>query len=292
MGRFAAVLGAAALVAGAAGAAPVPVQTRAEAVESLKAAIEDERRALELLRKDPPHLRAARDRIYGAADRVNGVYDFLSGVPDAAAGQDALGGARADDYAAAHLLPTHYGPRPAGLPRAIEFLERALLRKRAALPFVQEAQAPPPVSQCSDARDNDRDGIIDWMFEPGCTSARDVRENSPFSCAVKSAVVSGRLALSGSCSGTFSEVEFSLLDGVQLNGRYDVKHAPACDPPTLTRVRCKAKNGAQNPRRLVDARFATTSKDPLQRVQLRFFDIRKRQIGRFVVPPLVVPQTS
>ena len=136
MWRFAAVLGAAALAAGAAGAAPVPVQTRAQAVAQLKAAIEDERRALELLKKDPPHLRAARDRIYRAADRVNGVYDFLSGVPDAAAGQDALGGARADDYAAAHLLPTHYGPRPAGLARAIEFLERALLRKRAGLPFV------------------------------------------------------------------------------------------------------------------------------------------------------------
>ena len=98
-----------------------------------------------------------------------GVYDFLSGVPDAAAGQDALGGARADDYAAGHLLPTHYGPRPKGLPRAIEFLERALLRKRAGLPFVQDAQPPPAVSQCSDGKDNDGDGITDWTLEPGCT---------------------------------------------------------------------------------------------------------------------------
>ena len=130
------------------------------------------------------------------------------------------------------------------------------------------------------------------MFEPGCTSARDVRENSPFSCAVKSAIASGRLALTGSCSGTFSEVEFMLLDGVQLNGRFDVKHAPSCGAPTLTSVRCRTKNGAQNPGRLVDARFTTTSKDPLQRVQLRFFDVRKRQIARFVVPPLVVPQIS
>ena len=145
MRRFAAVVGAAALSAGAAGAAPVPVQTRAEAIENLKAAIEDEKRAIELLKKDPPHLRAARDRIYRSADLVNGVYDFLSGVPNAAAGQDALGGARADDYASAHLLPTHYGPRPKGVPRAIEFLERALLRKRAALPFVQDAQPPPAV---------------------------------------------------------------------------------------------------------------------------------------------------
>jgi hypothetical protein len=95
MWRLVAILGAAGLAVSAAGAAPVPVETRAKAILELNAAIADERRALELLRKDPPHLRAARDRIYRSADRVNGVYDFLSGVPDAAAGQDALGGARA-----------------------------------------------------------------------------------------------------------------------------------------------------------------------------------------------------
>jgi hypothetical protein len=53
----------------------------------------------------------------------------------------------------------------------------------------------------------------------------------------------------------------------------------------VTRVRCKTKDGAQNPGRLIDARFTTTSKDPGQRVQLRFFDVRKRQIGRFFVAP-------
>jgi hypothetical protein len=267
------------------------VATRAEAVENLKAAIEDEQRALELLKKDPPHLRAARDRIRRSADLVSGIYDFLSTAPNAAAGQHALGGARADDYAAEHLLPTHYGPRPKGVPRAIEFLERALLRKRAGLPFVQEAQPPPAVSQCSDGRDNDGDGITDWTAEPGCSSARDVRESSPFTCGVRSNLASGRIVVSGSCSGAFSEIEYWLLDGVQLNGRFDVMHAPSCGTPTLTRVRCKTKSGPQNPGRLFDARFTTTSKDPLQRVQLRFFDIRKRQIGRFVVPQLVVPQT-
>src|SRR5688572_10280051 len=117
MWRCAAILGAAALAVNAAGAAPIPVETRTQAVENLKTAIEDERRAHELLRKDPPRLRAARDRIRKSADLVSGIYDFLSTVPNAAAGQDALGGARADDYAAEHLLPLHYGPRPRGLPR-------------------------------------------------------------------------------------------------------------------------------------------------------------------------------
>jgi hypothetical protein len=36
---------------------------------------------------------------------------------------------------------------------------------------------------------------------------------------------------------------------------------------------------------LIDARFATTSRKRNQRVRLRFFDSRKRQVGRVVVPP-------
>jgi hypothetical protein len=291
MWRFAVVVGAAALVAGAAGAKPIPVETRAEAVDQLNAAIEDERRAIELLKKDPPHLRAARDRIYMSGDRVSGVYDFLSTVPNAAAGQDALGGARADDYAAGHLLPTHYGPRPAGLPRAIEFLERALLRKRAALPFVQDAQRPPRVAECSDGKDNDGDGITDWQLEPGCSSSRDVRESTRFSCGLRSGIASGRLVISGSCSGAFSELEVMVLDDVKLNGRYDIILAPSCGKPTVKGFRCRTKEADRNPKHLVDVRLTTTSPFPDQRVQLRFFDVRRRQIGRFVVPPLVVPQT-
>ena len=145
---------------------------------------------------------------------------------------------------------------------------------------------PPAAAQCSDGKDNDGDGIVDWTLEPGCTSARDVRESTRFACTVRSSAVAGRLALEGSCSGAFSEVEFTLLGGLQLNGRFDIKHAPSCSPPTVMRVRCRTKNGAQNPGRLVDARFTTTARRPGQGVQLRFFDIRKRQIARFVVPLL------
>ncbi|MGH3070647.1 MAG: hypothetical protein ACRDNB_00065 [Gaiellaceae bacterium] len=139
-------------------------------------------------------------------------------------------------------------------------------------------------AQCSDGKDNDGDGITDWTVEPGCTSARDVRESSRFSCTVGPRVVSGRLALEGSCSGSFSEIELTLHDGLQLNGRFDIKHAPSCSPPTLTRIRCRTKNGAQNPRRLVDVRVATTTRAPGRRVRLRFFDVRRRQIGSYFVP--------
>ena len=72
---------------------------------------------------------------------------------------------------------------------------------------------------------------------------------------------------------------------------YDIMHAPSCGKPTLKGFRCKTKEGDKNPKHVLDIRLATTSPFPDQRVQLRFFDIRKRQIGRFVVPPVVVPQT-
>jgi hypothetical protein len=286
MWRVAAVFCGALLLTMAAAAAPVvpvPVDTRAEAIAQLKAAIEDELRVIELIRKKPPRVETARDRIDQSRARLSGVYDYLSTVPGAGAAEGAVATARADDWAAYVLISAPGGPDDLGQRRAIEFLERALLRKRGALRVLPD-ERPPATAQCSDGKDNDGDGIVDWTVEPGCSSARDVREGSRFACTVDSSVVSGRLALEGSCSGTFSEVEFTLLDGLQLNGRFDIKHAPSCSPPTVTRVRCKTKNGAQNPGRLVDVRFATTARQPGQRVQLRFFDIRKRQIARFVVP--------
>jgi len=102
---------------------------------------------------------------------------------------------------------------------------------------------------------------------------------------VESRIASRRLALTGSCSGAFSEVELMLLDGVQLNGRYDIMHAPTCSAPSPTGFRCTTKDGAQNPQHLIDVKIATTSTNRSQRIQFRFFDSRKRLILRFVVPP-------
>lgn len=285
MGRVVLALLVATLLTGAArSAAREPVETRAQAILELQAAIEDERRAIELLKKEPPRRQAARDRIDRSARRLSGIYDFLSATPGAAAAQRNVGDARTVDWAAAEGVT-----EDAGL--AAYHLKVALEKKLDALPGVRTAKPAAAVAQCSDGKDNDGDGITDFMLEPGCTSSRDVRENSPFSCWITSAFTGGRLALSGSCSGAFSEVEFMFLDGVQLNGRYDVMHAPACSTLASAGARCKTKDGRQNPGRLVDARFTTTSKDPLQRVQLRFFDVRKRQIARFVVPPILGPQT-
>lgn len=277
--RIAPVLVAVALAAGAArAAAPEPVESRAGALSELRAAIADEQRALELLRKDPPRYDTAALRLRDSRDRLANVRGYLSGVPGAAVAEAMVDEAWHTDVRARDATWRLEAEK------AIALIGAGLAIKRAAVRRVPPAAAPATSAQCSDGKDNDGDGITDWTLEPGCTSSRDVRESTRFSCAVESATVSGRLALTGSCSGTFSEVEFTLLDGLQLNGRFDIKHAPSCSPPTVTRVSCTTKDGAQNPGRLVDARFATTARQPGQRVQLRFFDIRKRQIARFVVP--------
>ncbi len=280
------VVGLLALVAGSVGVA-APAPGRAQMIRELEAAIAEEKQALELSRKRPPRYEGAALRLRRASARLEEVADAASEVSLPQSVESGLRDVALDDRVAA----IGFIQRPVvrgniGTPDAFRKVEEALRKKLLLLAQIRTATAPSGTPQCSDGKDNDGDGITDWKLEPGCTSSRDVRESSPFSCAVESRIASGRLALSGSCSGAFSEVEFTVLDGVQLNGPYDVKHAPSCGAPTPAGVRCTTKEGDKNPGHLIDARFSTTSKDPSQRVELRFFDVHKRQIGRFVVPPL------
>lgn len=279
--RWLALTAFAALVFGAAGSAkPVPVESRAAAILELAAALQEEREAVAFLKRDPPQAERARTRIWRSMDRMYGIREFLSEIPGADA-ENLAGGAAADDYAAAVVVPRTV-PDPKGVEATLFYLERAIVRKRALQPLVRAAKPPSAAPECSDGRDNDGDGLVDAKAEPGCSSAADARERSPFHCAVGSQLSSGRLALSGSCTGAFAEIEATLLDDVQLNGRFDIQQAPSCRPPEPERIRCTAKDGAQNPGHLVSMQLATTSKDPGQRVQLRFFDARKRLLGRFV----------
>lgn len=267
-----------ALAAGAAGAATAP--SKEVALSELRAAIAEEERAIALLGLKPPKLQGASIQLDRAADRLPAVADYASGVRLAPSVEQSLRQTNYLDRLLAGQLREGKPVDPDAYRRSIRELVE---KKKAALEKLRTGAVPAGTPQCSDGKDNDGDGIVDWTLEPGCTSARDLREQSPFSCDVRSGVAAGRLTLTGSCSGTFSELEATFLDGLQLNGRFDVKHATGCSPPTVTRVRCTTKNGAQNPRRLVDMRFATTARAPGQRVQLRVFDARKRQIARFVV---------
>ena len=283
MRRMVLVVGLLALVAGAVGVA-APAPGRVQMIRGVEAAIADEKEALELSRRKPPRYEGAALRLRRASSRLREVADAASEVslpPSVESGLRIV--AFDDDIAAIGVVGIWRGTDIFG-----SKIREALDRKYRLLEQIRTATAPSGTPQCSDGKDNDGDGIVDWKLESGCTSSRDLRESSPFSCTVESRIASGRLALSGSCSGAFSEAEFTLLDDVQLNGRYDVMHAPACGAPTLTVVRCTTKDGAKNPKHLIDARFSTTSQDPSQRVQLRFFDIRKRQIGRFVVPSIPI----
>jgi hypothetical protein len=274
------VLAGAALVAGVARAAE-PIETRTGAVLDLQAAIADEQRALELLRKEPPRRETAGLRLVDSRVRLLKVKGFVSATPGAAVAESIIDQAFLDD------LRAHDATSRSEIMLATKLIEKALAGERALLPLVRAAKPPPAVKRCSDGKDNDRDGLTDWKVEPGCTSTRDVRENTPFLCVAGTTLARGRLVVSGACSGAFAEVEFMLLGGVHLNGRYDVMHAPDCVSPKAAkpeRVRCKTTEGDKNPAHLIEARFTTTSTDPKQRVQLRFFDLRKRQILRFVVP--------
>ncbi|MGH3070648.1 MAG: hypothetical protein ACRDNB_00070 [Gaiellaceae bacterium] len=118
MWRVTAALGVAAIAIGAAPAAPlptVPVDSRAEAVAQLKAAIEDELRVVDLIRKEPPRVETARSRIDQSRSRLDGVYDYVSTVPGGAAAEDAVAGARADDWAS-YVLISAPGARGAARP--------------------------------------------------------------------------------------------------------------------------------------------------------------------------------
>jgi hypothetical protein len=269
-----------ALLAGTAAAAqaPDPVESRAAALIELQAAIDDELVAIGLMRKDPPRRDTARLRLAKTLQRLAAVRDFLSRTPGAGAAEQAVGSAWTGDVRARDAIARLEDRR------AVVLLQENVDRKRSALAAVRTAKPPAAVAQCSDGKDNDGDGIVDWALEPGCTSARDAREGTKLGCAVESRLAAGRLVVSGSCSGAFSELEVTLLDGVRLNGRFDIAHAPSCSPPKPDAVRCSTKDGAQNPGHLIDLRLTTTSKSARQRVALRLFDRRKRVALRLVVP--------
>lgn len=281
MRRCVLILVAIGLLANVAGAAAPPGRTAA--VSELTAAIADEEAALKRLRRTPPAWGPAFSKLSPSDTRLGHVIRYAStlGAPTV---ENSLHQAREADWYAEDQILRVLGEREHDdVKDVIRRLEEALRLKRGVLPIVTAAVPPTGTPQCSDGKDNDGDGVTDWNLEPGCTSARDVRERSPFTCALQTTVESGRLVLSGSCSGAFSGVEFTLLDGLQLNGRFDIQHAPSCSPPTVTAVRCSTKTGEQNPEHKVRVSFTTTKRARGQRIRTRFFDQRQRRIRSYDV---------
>lgn len=270
------------LTTAAAGAAPAP--GRGAALLALNEAIQRELKAIELLKRTPPRLETARLHKVEAMIELDAVRRFVSGVPGAQAAESALFNAWSADLQTRIWAPHFWEETKLedNVRVSIDALERALAFKRQALPDVRSAAAPPAApTQCSDGKDNDGDGTVDAKSDGGCSSARDVREQSPFSCTLGAARSGGRIAVSGACSGPFAELGVRLLD-TELNGRYDVMHAPSCRPPSPTGFRCTAKDGEKNPRHLVDVRLTTTAQDQPQRIELSFRDARRRLLGRFL----------
>lgn len=276
---------AAMLLASTAGAAPAP--GRGAALLKLNDAIENERRTLELIRRVPPRLVSAQHRLADARADLWDAALFLGTVAGGGAARTTLFDAWSLD-GSAHI----WEPNPwdqtrtleSNLRDAAEKLERAIALKRSVLDVIRNAQAPAAAPECGDGKDNDGDGTVDARTDPGCSSPADVRERSRFLCSLSTRWDGTRLVVSGRCSGPFAQADFRVLDS-QLSGRYDVKHAPSCGRPAADGFRCTTKDGAQNPRHLVEARLTTTVKGPLQRVAVTMFDARKRKLGRFVALP-------
>lgn len=284
MGRVVLVLLFATLITGAAqSAAREPAETRGQMIRELQAAIEDEKEALTLSRRKPPRYEGAALRLRRASSRLTDVADAVSEATLPPSVETGLRQVAFDDHIAALGVVS-------GIWTGTEIFEKqvsaALAKKSRLLEQIRTAAAPSGTPQCSDGKDNDGDGVTDWTDEPGCTSARDLRESSPLSCVIDSTIAGSRLVLSGSCSGSFSELDVTLLDGVKLNGTYDIQHAPSCSETRPDGFRCSTKNAAQNPGHKVSLRLTTTSTDRRQRVALRFLNKRKRPVLRVVLPPL------
>lgn len=270
------------LVTGASGAAPV--RTPKAAQLALQQAITEEERALALLSKSPPRRGSALQLVNASYERLYGVYEYLQGAPGAHAAEVTVRDALTEESYA--RLGLQLSPSDAPADREREKLRLALALKRDALPLVRRLRAASAgVPECSDGKDNDRDGAADAAADPGCGSPKDARERSPFTCDLAPSVGGGRFIVRGACTGPFAEFDVTLLDS-QLNGRYDVEHAPRCGAPTPTGFRCTAKDGLQNPQHLVVLRLTTTSLDRKQRVRLRFFDRKKRRIAVVQLPAL------
>lgn len=271
----------AALAAVTTGSAATPAPTRGQALLALNEALEDEREALALLQKTPPRVGTAFARIERSLGELETVRAFAATVAGPA--EKAVYDAQSGDHGAhATLYYALNGGEPSDL--VIKYLEKALAAKTRAMPLIRTAKPPAGPPQCADRKDNDGDGVVDAKDEPGCNSPSDVRESTALTCNALTKIASGRLVITGSCSGAFTEVDYRLLDS-QMSGRVDVAHAPSCGPAALDGIRCTAKDGLQNPRHLFEARMTTTLQDRGQRVRVRFFNKRKRLVAEALAGP-------
>lgn len=232
-------------------AAPKPSIASLEA--ELVAAKEEELRAMFLLVKDPPRDGTAKLMLSRSLKRLDHILDALESLSLPPLVRRSVQDARHGDGSAAELLPTRFQPtREVAMKR----IEKALREKYQAL----GALFPPPPpggSQCADGRDNDGDQLVDARYESGCTSKKDTSERSPLTCTLASDTVGGLSQVKGSCSGTFAKIELAAPQGTT----FDTKRMPAatqaelCRYSSPSRLECTMRDGAANPRHLVDVRF-------------------------------------
>lgn len=206
-------------------------------------AIRDEQRAKQLLERKPPRVETARLALRRSREILD---ELLKGpLPHAAryrvglaAGQDEwidvdLG--KNDSESAAHRVYI------------------ALMHKS----FAMEALHEPPATagpQCADGVDNDKDGTTDAQFDSGCGNRKDDTEGSALGGLVRALTEDGvTVQVRGTTTGPVAEIELRAPAGnAFVTGRTPkAQHETACQIRE-TFLRCLMKDGAANPRHVLD----------------------------------------
>lgn len=140
------------------------------------------------------------------------------------------------------------------------------------------AAAGRPAPQCSDGRDNDGDGLVDWRTDPGCTDTRDDSEATRLECRLGHERLGRSYLIEGECSGPFASMTVEPPRGARLDPEVkpDVEEAHRCRSVN-GKLLCAMDDGAGNRRHAVRVGFAFigTPKGP---ARVRFGDARGRAV--------------
>jgi hypothetical protein len=133
--------------------------------------------------------------------------------------------------------------------------------------------------QCSDGRDNDGDGLVDWRVDPGCTDARDDSEGTRLRCRLGHVRLGRSYLIQGECSGPFATMTVDPPRGARLDGdpKPEVENAHRCRSVN-GRLVCAMEDGAANRRHAVRAGFAFVG-SPTGPARVRFGDERGNAVA-------------
>lgn len=277
---FALALALVAVVApGAATAEDEP--SRRELRHQLADLIADEKRAYDLLGKEPPRVRTARlllepatNDLYAIGQAGLGQVSQLARKALSADGGAIfwMGNGGDPDRARYHVW------------QGVHFKQLALELLRAECADGEQRRASrvarcpgaARIPQCSDGRDNDRDGLVDARYDSGCSRRGDRTERSRLRCRI-GFIPGSSISLKGRCSGPFGKLQVVAPAGTAFGGSRltNVDGARICDDRRRRIVECLMRFLPLPRSHRVDARLPWAAQD-FRGFRLRIFDFAGR----------------